>query len=51
MHMKSTQERLVIMKEIQSLITEWLEYVEDLGNECAYTDSILEMIQKKTKEL
>ena len=49
--MKSTEERVSIMLEIENLMSEWFEYIEDHGNECAYTDSIIERIQQNVKEL
>lgn len=49
--MKTTEERVSLMFEIENLMEEWLRYIEDVGNECAYTDSIIEEIQKKAKEL
>ena len=49
--MKGTKERFDILNEMQTLIEEWVGYVDSLGNECAYTDSIIELIQKKAKDL
>ena len=46
-----TEKRAAIMLEIEKLVDKWLSYLKDCGNECAYTDSILEMIPKKIKEL
>ena len=41
-----------IVKEIYELCDEYIEFVEaSLGNECAYTDSIVEKIISKAKEL
>lgn len=40
-----------IVKEIKKYCDEYLGYVERIGNECAYTDSIVECIIKKGKEL
>lgn len=45
------EERIGIMLEIESLVSNWFNLVENLGNECAHTDSIIEIIQKKAKEL
>ena len=40
-----------IVKEISELCKEYLGFVESAGNECAYTDSIVEKIISKAKEL
>lgn len=49
--MKTTKERIKIMLEIKSLVEEWLGYVKSYGNESAYTDSIIELIQEKANDL
>lgn len=49
-----TEEELTmkeIVKEINKYCNEYLNFVENVGNECAYTDSIVECIIKKAKEL
>lgn len=40
-----------IVKEINELCKEYIGFVENAGNECAYTDSIVECIIKKANEL
>jgi proline dehydrogenase len=40
-----------IVKEINKYCNEYLGFVESVGNECAYTDSVIECIIKKAKEL
>ena len=40
-----------IVKEISELCKEYLDFVESAGNECAYTDSVIECIIKKANEL
>lgn len=49
--MKTTEERVSIMFEIENLAGEWHDYIESFGNECAYTDCLIEKIQKLAKEL
>lgn len=49
--MKSMEERVSIMVEVEYLVSEWHNYIESVGNECAYTDSVIEKIQKLVKEL
>ena len=49
--MKTTEERASTMLKIEYLVDEWLGYVEEFGNECAYTDNVLEQIQKFIKEM
>lgn len=49
--MKTTEERVSIMLEAENLVSEWHNYIEVLGNECAYTDNLIEQIQKLVKEL
>ena len=49
--MKTIEERVSIMFEVENLVDEWHKYIESFGNECAYTDSIIEQIQKLVKEL
>ena len=49
--MKTTEERVAIMLEIENLVAGWHDYIEECGNECAYTDNIIEAIQKKVSEL
>lgn len=49
--MKTTEERVSIMFEVENLINEWYKYIESFGNECAYTDSLIEQIQKLIKEV
>lgn len=49
--MKTTEERVSIMFEVENLVGEWHNYIESFGNECAYTDSIIEKIQRLVKEL
>ena len=50
----TTEEELtmkVIVKEIKKYCDEYLGFVESVENQCAYTDSIVECIIKKSKEL
>lgn len=49
--MKTTEERVSIMFEVENLVDEWHSYIESFGNECAYTDSIIEQIKKLVEEL
>ena len=49
--MKTTEERVSVMFEVENLVDEWHNYIDSSGNECAYTDSIIEQIQKLVKEL
>ena len=49
--MKTIEERVSIMFEVENLVDEWHKYIESFGNECAYTDCIIEQIQKLVKEL
>ena len=48
--MKTTEERIFIMVEVENLVKEWLGFVGST-NECAYTDRIIEQIQAKVGEL
>lgn len=45
--MKGDNKRRKLIKEINSLTTEWLAH----PNQCAYTDSIITEIAIKTEEL
>lgn len=50
----TTEEELTmkeIVKEINKYCKEYLGFVESIGNECAYTDRMVECIIKKAKEL
>lgn len=50
--MKSDLEkRRDIMLQLEGLLYDYLDYIDGFGNECAYTDSILESIKKKANEL
>ena len=49
--MKTILEKTTIMSEIETLIKAWREYTHNFGNESAYTDSIIELIQKKAAGL
>ena len=49
--MKTMLEKTTIMSEIETLIKAWREYTHNFGNESAYTDSIIELIQKKAAGL
>lgn len=49
--METTEKRVMIMLEVENLVTEWNNYIDNIGNECAYTDSILELIKEKVNEL
>ena len=49
--MKTTEERVSIMLEVENLVDGWHDYIDSYGNECAYTDRIIEKIQKLVKEL
>jgi len=48
---KTIEEKVSIMVELEYLVSEWLDYIEDYGNECAYTDSILETIRKYANKI
>ncbi len=47
----NTKERFDKMQEVQTLLSEWTNFVDTFGNECAYTDSIIEKAQKILSEL
>lgn len=49
--MKNKNTRIVLVKMIKALTEEYLMYIESFGNECAYTDSILEQLAKTAAEL
>ena len=49
--MKETKERIAIIADMKELIRAWEAYVNSVGNECAYTDSIIKKLQKKAKDL
>lgn len=49
--MKTTEEKASLMLCIEKLVDEWFKYIDNCGNECAYTDAIIERIQATTKEL
>jgi hypothetical protein len=49
--MKTTEERVSIMFEVENLVDKWHKYIESFGNESAYTDSLIEQIQKLIKEV
>lgn len=49
--MRTLKERKVVMKEVKYLVTRWFDYVEVMGNECAYTDGLILEIAKRTREL
>ena len=49
--MKTTKENFDTVSKIAALAKEWADYVNSFGNECAYTDSILEKIQEEAKKL
>ena len=49
--MNGTKENFEIVSEILNLAKEWVDYVDNYGNECAYTDSILEKIQSAANKL
>ena len=40
-----------IVKEIYEHCDEYLRFVTEIGNECAYTDMVIECIIKKANEL
>ena len=48
---KSERVMREIVKEIYEHCDEYLGFVTEIGNECAYTDSIVEKIISKAKEL
>lgn len=45
------EERASIMLGLEELVSEWLNYIDDFGNECAYTDSLIEQIKNNVKAL
>lgn len=53
--MKNNKDKQIVktITELQNMCTNWLQYVKDLGNQCAYTDrgveSILELASKLDK--
>ena len=47
----TTKERFDKAQEVQKLLSEWTSFVVTFGNECAYTDSIIEQAQKILAEL
>ena len=49
--METIKERINEMEKVKALVDEWLMLAKSCGNESAYTDSIIELIQKKLSEL
>lgn len=49
--MKTTEEKVSLMLEIENLVAQWLDYIEDMGNEDAYTDSIIELLKNHINNL
>lgn len=49
--MKNKSTQIALVKMIKALTEEYLTYIESFGNECAYTDSILEQLVKAAAEL
>ena len=49
--MKTTKENFDTVSKIAALAKEWIDYVDSIGNECAYTDCILEKIQEEASKL
>ncbi len=49
--MMSLRKRKEIMEEIKFLTSEWFNFVNEVGNECAYTDNLIYLIKAKTKQL
>ena len=49
--MNSTKENFEIVSKIAELANEWVEYVDNYGNECAYTDCLIEKIQDEAGKL
>ena len=43
--------RMATMLDIEDLVSNWLDYAHNNGNECAYTDDILRNIEKKIVQL
>lgn len=43
--------KMTTMLDIEDLVSNWLDYVDSFGNECAYTDDILRNIEKKIIQL
>ena len=46
-----TELKVSQMLEVETLVTDWLSYVEEFGNECAYTDNILDKIKLKIRKI
>lgn len=49
--MSKTKENFEVVSKIASLANEWVEYVDHFGNECAYTDCLIEKIQNEASKL
>lgn len=45
------KERLKNVNELITLCNQYKVYIKCLGNECAYTDSIISEIKKKASEI
>ncbi len=48
---KAERVKREIVKEIYEHCDEYLRFVTEIGNECAYTDSVIECIINKANEL
>lgn len=49
--MGNKEERISVVLKIVRLANEWLDFVNGFGNECVYTDSIINSIKEKASEL
>lgn len=48
---KAERVKREIVKEIYEHCDEYLRFVTEIGNECAYTDSVIEKIIERASEL
>ena len=47
----TTKEKFEKIQEVQTWLSEWAAFVDMFGNECAYTDAIIEEAHKILAEL
>lgn len=48
---KTTEDRIEQMEELAGMVNGWLVDVRSLGNETAYSDSYIDKIYSKAKEI
>lgn len=47
----TTKEKFEKIQEVQTWLSEWTAFIDMFGNECAYTDAIIEEAHKTLAEL